>query len=111
MRVCLILVTYGPEGCGHRSAFSIFSWFGRVSHAGDADLQLVLIVYGEIALIKGCGVSPRIRPASPEEYKKFQCSGLWLHEKVFVFSAVLGPTDAAQASVHRASPEFHTYST
>ena len=39
MRVCLIL-----EGCGRRCLFSIFSWFGRVSHAGDADL-------GEIALI------------------------------------------------------------
>ena len=36
------------SGC---CAFSIFLWFGRVSHAGDADLQLVLRVYGEIALI------------------------------------------------------------
>ena len=29
----------------------------------------------------------------PEKYKKFQCSGLWLHEKCFVFSAILGATD------------------
>ena len=28
----------------------------------------------------------------PEKYKKFQCSGLWLHEKCFVYSAILGAT-------------------
>ena len=31
-------------------------------------------------------------PASGrQDFVKFQCSGLWLHEKVFVFSAMLGP--------------------
>ena len=48
-----------------------------------------------------CSVS-----ASLEEYKKFQWSGSWPQEKVFVFSAMLGPMDTRSCvSLRRLSRE------
>ena len=48
--------------------------------------------------------------ASPEEYKKFRCSGFWLHVKIFVFSAMLGPTDTrSSVSLWRLSRISHIF--